>query len=112
MSKPMNREQRRAAQKRAKEKARLEVELRIHRQIATDAMCLAANDVYRAGPKSIPDLVRAFTEYYVEICEKITVDDFHYAAALVDRRLEKICGENFMPADQRYDMAIRGVGIE
>lgn len=112
MSKPMNREQRRKAQKNAKANARLEAQLRIHRQMATDALCLAANEVLKAGPKVIPELVRVFTEYYVEICDKIVEDDFYYALTLVDRRLEKICGDRFMPAEQRYDMAIRGEGIE
>lgn len=112
MSKAMNREQRRKAQKNAKANARLDMQLRIHRQIATDALCLAANDVLHAGPKVLPEVVRVFTEYYAEICDKIVGDDFFYAMTLVDRRLEKICGDRFMPAEQRYNMAIRGVGID
>lgn len=105
MSKPMNREQRR---KHAKDKARLDKQLRIHVQIGLDAAAIAANDVFHMGPSKVDAFAKAYTDAYMEICNKIVDNDADYAFTVLDRRLKQICGDKFMPYHLRYNMAIGG----
>lgn len=93
-----NREQRR---KDAKAKARLNRELQIHSQMAFDAALIEASDVFHCGPARCI----AFAEAYQETFEEILKDfesGAEYAFTDIDRRLEQICGNHFVPYSERY----------
>lgn len=94
----LNREQRR---KDAKAKARLNRELSIHVQLALDAALIAANDVFHCGPERCEAFADAYTKNYNEILKDFE-DGADYAFEDIDRRLEKICGKNFVPWGERY----------
>lgn len=94
-----NREQRR---KNAKAKARLNQELKVHCQMCLDAALIAANDVFQCGPGRCEDFVIAYSRNFSEILEDFNSVDADYAFADIDRRLEKICGDKFVPYTERY----------
>ena len=76
-------------------------------QIAQDAAMIAANEVLQMGPKRAPDFAAVMRDTVNEIAG-VMLDDqkndekFAYTRGVVDRRLKKICGENFQPWEVRY----------
>ena len=76
-------------------------------QIAQDAAMIAANEVLQMGPGRAKEFAMAFTEAVNDIGTMMFEDqmddpEFVYTKARVDRRLKEICGENFVPWEERY----------
>ena len=76
-------------------------------QIAQDAAMIAANEVLQMGPGRAKEFALAFTEAVNDIGTMMFEDqmddpEFVYTKARVDRRLKEICGENFVPWEERY----------
>ena len=76
-------------------------------QIAQDAAMIAANEVLQMGPKRAPDFAAVMRDTVNEIADVMLADQkddekFAYTRGVVDRRLKKICGEHFVPWEERY----------
>ena len=76
-------------------------------QIARDAAMIAANEVLQMGPKRAPDFAAVMRDTVNEIAGVMLADQkddekFAYTRGVVDRRLKKICGEHFVPWEERY----------
>ena len=76
-------------------------------QLAQDAAMIAANEVLQMGPGRAKEFAMAFTEAVNDIGVMMFEDqqddkEFVYTKARVDRRLKEICGENFVPWEERY----------
>ena len=76
-------------------------------QIAQDAAMIAANEVLQMGPKRAPDFAAVMRDTVNEIAGVMLKDQkddekFAYTRGVIDRRLKKICGENFVPWEERY----------
>ena len=76
-------------------------------QLAQDAAMIAANEVLQMGPGRAPDFAAVMRDTVNEIAG-VMLDDqkddekFAYTRGVVDRRLKKICGEHFVPWEERY----------
>ena len=76
-------------------------------QLAQDAAMIAANEVLQMGPGRAKEFAMAFTAAVNDIGVMMFEDqmddpEFVYTKARVDRRLKEICGENFVPWEERY----------
>lgn len=76
-------------------------------QLAQDAAMIAANEVLQMGPGRAPDFANKMREVVNEIAGVMLADQkddekFAYTRGVVDRRLKKICGEHFVPWEERY----------
>lgn len=76
-------------------------------QLAQDAAMIAANEVLQMGPGRAPDFANKMREVVNEIADVMLADQkddekFAYTRGVVDRRLKKICGEHFVPWEERY----------
>lgn len=76
-------------------------------QLAQDAAMIAANEVLQMGPGRAPDFAAVMRDTVNEIAGVTLYDQkddekFAYTRGVVDRRLKKICGENFVPWEERY----------
>ena len=76
-------------------------------QLAQDAAMIAANEVLQMGPGRAKEFAMAFTAAVKDIGVMMFEDqmddpEFVYTKARVDRRLKEICGENFVPWEERY----------
>ena len=76
-------------------------------QLAQGAAMIAANEVLQMGPGSAPDFAAVMRDTVNEIADVMLADQkddekFAYTRGVVDRRLKKICGENFVPWEERY----------
>lgn len=76
-------------------------------QLAQDAAMIAANEVLQMGPGRAPDFAAVMRDTVNEIADVMLADQkddekFAYTRGVVDRRLKKICGENFVPWEERY----------
>lgn len=84
-----------------------QAKMRMTLQIAQDAAMIAANEVLQMGPKRAPDFANKMREVVNEIADVMLADQkddekFAYTRGVVDRRLKKICGEHFVPWEERY----------
>ena len=84
-----------------------QAKMRMTLQIAQDAAMIAANEVLQMGPGRSPDFANKMREVVNEIADVMLADQkddekFAYTRGVVDRRLKKICGENFVPWEERY----------
>lgn len=84
-----------------------QAKMRMTLQIAQDAAMIAANEVLQMGPKRAPDFAAVMRDTVNEIAGVMLKDQkddekFAYTRVVVDRRLKKICGENFQPWEVRY----------
>ena len=84
-----------------------QAKMRMTLQIAQDAAMIAANEVLQMGPKRAPDFAAVMRDTVNEIADVMLADQkddekFAYTRGVVDRRLKKICGENFVPWEGRY----------
>ena len=75
-----------------------------HTQMCLDAAMIAANEVFKMGPKRAPAFAQAFQRTLMDIARMTVNDtrDMEYTKAKLDARLKEICGENFVPWDERY----------
>lgn len=76
----------------------------ISRQMCLDAAMMAANDVFNMGPSRCEAFQAAFSKYISEIATMGSQDtaDLEYTKDTIDRRLRQICGDKFVPWDERY----------
>ena len=84
-----------------------QAKMRMTLQIAQDAAMIAANEVLQMGPGRAPEFANKMREVVNEIADVMLKDQkddekFAYTRGVVDRRLKKICGENFEPWEVRY----------
>ena len=84
-----------------------QAKMRMTLQLAQDAAMIAANEVLQMGPGRAKEFALAFTEAVNDIGTMMFEDqqddkEFVYTKARVDRRLKEICGENFVPWEERY----------
>lgn len=84
-----------------------QAKMRMTLQIAQDAAMIAANEVLQMGPGRAPEFAAEMRDVVNEIAG-VMLDDqkddekFAYTRGVIDRRLKKICGENFVPWEERY----------
>lgn len=80
----------------------------LHTQMCLDAAMIAANEVFNMGPTRATEFVKAFNEAISSIAE-MTLEDgktdkqLWFTKQKLDDRLKKICGENFVPWQDRYN---------
>ena len=84
-----------------------QAKIRMTIQIAQDAAMIAANEVLQMGPGRAPDFAAVMRDTVNEIADVMLADQkddekFAYTRGVVDRRLKRICGENFVPWEERY----------
>lgn len=84
-----------------------QAKMRMTLQLAQDAAMIAANEVLQMGPKRAPDFAAVMRDTVNEIAGLMQADQkddekFAYTRGAIDRRLKKICGENFVPWEERY----------
>lgn len=84
-----------------------QVKMRMTLQLAQDAAMIAANEVLQMGPGRAPEFAAVMRDTVNEIADVMLKDQkddekFAYTRGAVDRRLKKICGENFVPWEERY----------
>ena len=84
-----------------------QAKMRMTLQIAQDAAMIAANEVLQMGPDKAPEFAAAMRDVVNEIADVMLKDQkddekFAYTRGMVDRRLKKICGEHFVPWEERY----------
>lgn len=77
-------------------------------QIATDAAVFAASDVFQLGPGRAGKFIEAIGRYTNEIAALLVEDakadqEYIYTREKVDARLKQICGDNFVPWEERYN---------
>lgn len=73
-------------------------------QMAKDAAILAAHEVFQMGRGRSPAFSAAFDQALREIA-KLTVEDapdMAYIKTKLDDRLKEICGDSFVPWEERY----------
>lgn len=76
-------------------------------QQAKDMMLIAAGDALGFGPeraKRLSDAFdKAFTDYATLTLDDAKSDkDIWYTKAKIDERLKQVCGEHFVPWEERY----------
>ena len=76
-------------------------------QQAKDMMLIAVGDAFGFGPdraKRLSDAFdKAFTDYATLTLDDAKADkDIWYTKAKIDERLKEICGEHFVPWEERY----------
>lgn len=84
-----------------------QAKMRMTLQIAQDAAMIAANEVLQMGPGRAKEFAAEMRDVVNEIADVMLKDQkddekFAYTRGVVDRRLKKICGENFVPWEERY----------
>ncbi len=95
----------------AKMQAKAEIECALQRrftlQQAADMMLIAANEAFGFGPDRLHRLLLAYQNAWGEYADLAWDDaksdkDIEYTRAKIDEKLKQICGEHFMPWDERY----------
>ena len=78
--------------------------LRFTRQVMMDATCIALNEVCGFGPDRIKRVIDAVAENYSEFADLINndTDDQDYSWTKLDKKLKQVCGEYFVPFEERY----------
>jgi hypothetical protein len=76
-------------------------------QQSKDMMLIAAGDALGFGPERAKRLGDAFDAVFTEYCATLVEDnkcdkDNWYTRAKIDERLKQICGEHFVPWEERY----------
>ena len=84
-----------------------QAKMRMTLQLAQDAAMIAANEVLQMGPGRAKEFAAVMRDTVNEIAGVMLKDQkddekFAYTRGVVDRRLKKICGENFQPWEERY----------
>lgn len=76
-------------------------------QMALDAAIIAANEVFNMGESRCKAFTEAFSAALNDISD-MTIEDgkidkeLWYSKGKLDQRLKQICGEHFIPWDERY----------
>ena len=78
--------------------------LRFTRQVMMDATCIALNEVCGFGADRIKRVIDAVAENYSEFADLINADtdDQDYSWTVLDKKLKQICGDYFVPFEERY----------
>lgn len=73
-------------------------------QMAFDAACFAAHEVFQMGPGRAKAFQQAYQKAWMEIAKTITSDtqDLEYSKAKIDDGLKEIIGKDFVPWEERY----------
>lgn len=73
-------------------------------QMAKDAALIAAAEVFHMGPGRTPAYSAAFDQALHDIAAMTVEDtkDMEYTKTKLDQRLRQICGEHFVPWEERY----------
>ncbi len=73
-------------------------------QMAKDAAFLAAAETFHMGPGRVPAFSAAFDQALHDIAAMTVEDtkDMEYTKTKLDQRLRQICGEHFVPWEERY----------
>ena len=73
-------------------------------QMAKDAALIAAAEVFHMGPGRTPAYSAAFDQAIHDIAAMTVEDtkDMEYTKTKLDQRLRQICGEHFVPWEERY----------
>ena len=84
-----------------------QAKMRMTLQIAQDAAMIDANEILHMGPGRAKEFAAEMRDVVNEIADVMLADQkddekFAYTRGVVDRRLKKICGENFVPWEERY----------
>lgn len=76
----------------------------IDMQMAKDAALIAAAEVFHMGPGRTPAYSAAFDQALHDIAAMTVEDtkDMEYTKTKLDQRLRQICGEHFVPWEERY----------
>ena len=76
----------------------------IDMQMAKDAALIAAAEVFHMGPGRVPAYSAAFDQALHDIAAMTVEDtkDMEYTKTKLDQRLRQICGEHFIPWEERY----------
>lgn len=79
-----------------------QAKMRMTLQLAQDAAMIAANEILHMGPGRAKEFAAEMRDVVNEIADVMLADQkddekFAYTRVVVDRRLKKICGENFVP---------------
>ena len=76
----------------------------IDMQMAKDAALIAAAEVFHMGPARTPAYSAAFDQAIHDIAAMTVEDtkDMEYTKTKLDQRLRQICGEHFVPWEERY----------
>lgn len=76
----------------------------IERQMMWDAVTIALNDEFGFGKERILKLLKAVEKRREDIARLFIGDtkDMEYAKSVLDRRLKEICGDEFLPWEERY----------
>ncbi|OUN05516.1 hypothetical protein B5G43_12585 [Flavonifractor sp. An92] len=76
----------------------------IDMQMAKDAALIAAAEVFHMGPGRTPAYSAAFDQAIHDIAAMTVEDtkDMEYTKTKLDQRLRQICGEHFVPWEERY----------
>lgn len=76
----------------------------IERQMMWDAVTIALNDEFGFGKERILKLLKAVEKRREDIARLFIGDtkDMEYAKSVLDRRLREICGDEFLPWEERY----------
>ena len=76
----------------------------IDMQMAKDAALIAAAEVFHMGPGRVPAFSAAFDQALHDIAAMTVEDtkDMEYTKTKLDQRLRQICGEHFVPWEERY----------
>lgn len=79
----------------------------VHTQMCLDAAMIAENQVFSMGPTRCRDFAAAFSETLKTIAEIAVKDgkddkELWHTKDTVDKELKRICGENFVPWEERY----------
>lgn len=87
--------------------AKYRVRLAMAMQTGLDAGMIAANEVLGMGAGRAEKFRTAYIETVNKIMKMIVEDDkddpdFEWTKATVDKRLKQICGDSFVPWEERY----------
>ena len=74
-------------------------------QQCKDLAMIAAAKMFGMGPKRANQFSQIYDDVFTEYATMVVEDtkDIEYSKEKIDRELERICGENFMPFDERYE---------
>lgn len=92
------------AQNKAMYKREYDAMLGMAIQMCGDAAAIAAHDILGMGAGRVEKFLAAYTALVSEISKLINSDDpdLEYTKAKVDGKLKQICGDKFVPWDERY----------
>lgn len=78
--------------------------LRFTRQVMMDCLAISLNEVCGFGAERIKTVLDSVAENYAEFADLINADtdDQDYSWSKLDKKLKQICGDYFVPFEERY----------